>query len=96
MRYKFIKWIYKRFRQKFCWADLVAWETNGESWFMVFKYYGQPKGCIIDSMQGTMTGSDDHHCYCGNWCRGHHSKSFAGQMIPRNLNQKEESEELPF
>lgn len=96
MRYRIIKQLYKLLPSRFCWTDLVGWETCNESWWKLFKYYGRPKGCIIDSMQGTMTGTDDHHCYCASWCRGHHAKSFAGQLIPKSLNLKEEIEELPF
>lgn len=97
--------IYDWMPTKFCWADLAMWGMGYKKWWEVFRLYGKPVGCVVDSM-GDILESDDKNnlCYCGCWQAGHHFSSAEGKRICEKIKcdtekrEKEHpiTEDLPF
>ncbi len=89
LRYHIAARIYKVFPRRFCWADLASWQMGGQPFFYLFRHWGKPTGCIIDSKV-----SDTKDCYCGSWYNGKHCTSKEGREMLEEMNVERETEEL--
>lgn len=94
--------LYKWFPKKFCWADLAMWGLRYKPFFSIFKLFGKPYGCVIDSMEKMLCKGSNENCYCGCWINGHHQSTMEGKRIVEKIREQyktteqEITEELPF
>lgn len=99
MHKKFRSWfanlLYKIFPTRFCWADLAGWIVSGGN---LFKMFGRPHGCVLDSMEKDLEINDSDTCYCGTWHKGHHCRTRQFKLLVGKLKKENnaQSDEMPF